>query len=166
MAPYDNAFNANEWSVIIGLSIGLLLVIFLPKRFPRKASFVFFICGVYTGFFFDNTLTMAPFDFYEVNDSSDYQVMDYLLYWAYGPMSYLFFYGLDYMGLKSGAVSFYIFSVVLIALGLEWVGTLLGVYHYLNGYKLSYSMPIYFTVFSLWVMLYRYYRILAANGKL
>lgn len=87
-------------------------------------------------------------------------------FWAYGPMSYLFFYGLDYMGLKSGAVSFYIFSVVLIAVGLEWAGTLLGVYHYLNGYKLSYSMPIYFTVFSLWVMLYRYYRILAANGKL
>lgn len=165
MIVFDHAFNANEWSVYAGLSIGVLLVLFLPKRFALKGSLVFFMCGTYSGFFFDNSLTINPFEFYEVNDSSAFQVLDYFLYLAYGPFSYLFFYGWDYLGLKSKAFPIYIFLWACVVLGLEWFGRLNGVYHYLNGYKIAYSFPIYLAVFSLWGLLYRYYKTLIAKEK-
>lgn len=166
MDVYDKGFNANEWSVIIGLGIGLLLVFLLPRRFPPKAALVFFMCGVYTGFFYDNSLTTDPFIFYEVNDTSMYDIMDFLLYLAYGPVSYLFFYMFDYLRPGTRAVPIYIAAWVLMALGLEWMGKLCGIFHYVNGYQITYSVPVYLTVFLLWMALYYWYRALAVNGKL
>lgn len=165
MVVYDHSFNHNEWSVMIGLCIGLFLVFVLPKRFPTRASFVFFMCGVYSGFFFDNSLSIQPVSFYDTMDTSVYQVMDYILYFAYGPISYLFFYVWDYMRLKSRALPLYLFIWVLIAMSVEWIGTLFGVFHYRHGYKIEYSMPIYLVIFCLWAMLYRYYQILIVKGK-
>ncbi|MCF8566424.1 hypothetical protein LLE49_17010 [Alicyclobacillus tolerans] len=165
MLVHDNAFNANEWSVIIGLCIGLLLVFALPKRFPTKASFVFFMCGVYSGFFFDNSLTIQPFDFYDVNDTGSYEVVDYLLYLAYGPVSYLFFYVWGYMGFRYQMVPLYALFWAFLALGLEQIGAWIGVFHYLHGYRIQYSMPIYLVVFCLWMVLYRYYQALSNNGQ-
>ena len=81
------------------------------------------MCGVYSGFIFDNSFTTEPYHLYEVNDGSHYQMMDYTLYLAYGPISYLFFYIWDLVGLTSKAVPFYVLIWVLIAWGLEWLST-------------------------------------------
>lgn len=164
MVVYDTSFNANEWAVMIGLCIGLVLVFVLPKRFPTRASFVFFMCGVYSGFLFDNSLSIDPFHLYTTNDSSLYEAMDYILYFAYGPISYLFFYLLDYIGPKSKVIPLYLFIWMLGVMGLEWTGTLCGVFHYRHGYKIAYSMPIYLVTFCLWLILYRYY-VRRVNGK-
>ncbi|KPV40859.1 hypothetical protein [Alicyclobacillus ferrooxydans] len=164
MTVFDTSFNVNEWAIIVGLCIGLSLVIFLPKRFPVRASLVFFMCGVYSGFIFDNSFTTEPYHLYEVNDGSHYQLMDYTLYLAYGPISYLFFYIWDLMSLTSKAVPFYVLIWVLIAWGLEWLSTSLGIFHYFHGYQFLFSMPIYLVVFFLWFTLYSYYKILSAKN--
>lgn len=166
MNVYDNSFNINEWSIIVGLCIGLGLMFMLPKRFPTRASFVFFMCGVYSGFFFDNSLTIRPFGFYQVDDTSAYEIMDYLLYFTYGPISYLFFYVLDYIGVKSKVIPLYVFIWAMVAFGLEWIGKLCGVFHYEHGYKIAYSFSIYLVTFGLWVVLYLYYQTLTPKCKL
>jgi hypothetical protein len=150
---YDNKFNGNEWFVISVLIIGLAVICILPRRFPRKLSAVYFLYGVFTGFFFDHTISVEPIDFYDVNDNSSYQVMDFLTYLMYGPFSYIFVYLYDSWKIKSAHVPIYILTWVLLAMGMEWIGLKIGVYHYKNGYELYYSFPIYLLVQSAFIIL-------------
>lgn len=158
MIVYDNQFNGNEWSVIIGLSIGIIVVYLLPKRFPKQIATVFFLCGVFTGFFFDHTLSVQPVSFYDVNDVSLFEVMDFVSYWMYGPFSYLFFYAYEHFRVKPSFIPIYILIWSLIGMGMEGVAAILGIFHYTNGYKFWYSFLVYLLVQSLWMVLYYRYR--------
>ncbi len=159
---YDNQFNTNEWFIIIGLSIGLVCVAICPKRFPKQIAIVFFMCGVYSGFFFDHSLSVEPVSFYDVNDSSKFQLMDFISYWMYGPLSYFFFYIYDRLQIKPALAPMYIFVWSFASFGLEWLAVVCGVFHYVHGYKLAYSFPIYLMVQSCWIALY--YRIKAKQS--
>ncbi len=152
MKVYDNQFNSNEWFIIVGLTIGILTMIFLPKRFPMKISIVYFTCGVFTGFFFDHSLSVIPVSFYDVNDNSSYQFIDFVSYISYGPVSYMFFYFFD--RLKRISIPTYILLWSLISTGLEGAAVYFDVFHYRYGYKLYYSFPIYLIVQSIWLVLY------------
>lgn len=149
---YDNHFNLNEWAILIGLLIGMITILLLPKRFPRKTSIVFFMCGVYTGFFFDHSLSVEPVGFYDVNDKSTYQLMDFISYLTFGPNSYLFFYLYDRF--RSISVPFYILVWAIIDLGFEWIDRKVGIYHYLHGFTEYYSFPIYLFVNTIWIWFY------------
>jgi uncharacterized membrane protein len=165
MKVYDNQFNSNEWFVIIGLCIGVIVTLYLPKRFSRKAAIVFFMCGIFTGFFFDHSLSVEPVSFYDVNDKSSYQFMDFLSYVSFGPYSYLFFYIYDRFRPKSAFLYILISSIISIAV--EWFAHYLGVYHYRHGYKIFYSFPIYLLVQSCWLVLYfRYYGSKSSSNQL
>lgn len=166
MIIYDTHFNLNEWLIIIGFFVGYLTLFILPKRFPLKVTFVFVICGIYSGFFYDHSLSVEPVDFYDVNDRSQYQFIDFISYLMYGPWSYLFFYLWDCIQFKFRFATIYIFVWGVISLGLEKVAVLCGVYHYKNGYELSTSFPIYLLTFSIWSVLYYYFKIKQANEKI
>lgn len=112
------------------------------------------MCGVYTGFCFDHTLSLEPFGLYDVNDTSNYNIMDFFSYWMYGPYSYLFFYILDMLKLKSSFYPIYILICSLISVLFEWAAHMSGVFHYLHSYSLYDSFPIYLAVQSFWVVLY------------
>ncbi|MGV3466071.1 MAG: hypothetical protein ACO1OT_12355 [Heyndrickxia sp.] len=153
MTVYDNQFNANEWSILLGLLIESILLFVIPKRFPRKISIVIFTCGVFSGFLFDHSLSVEPVSFYDVNDKSTYQLFDFLSYLTYGPICYLFFYMYDRMKRKSATIYILIWS--LISVGIEWYAVHFGVFHYRNGYKIYYSFLIYLIVQSCWMVLYK-----------
>lgn len=119
--------------------MGISIVILLPKRFPRKNAIVYFMSGVFSGFFFDHSLSVEPVSFYDVNDVSKYEFMDFLSYWTYGPMSYLFCYIYDWLQIKPSRIPIYLLIWSLIAVGFEWLAVAAGVFHYQQGYKLSYS---------------------------
>jgi len=154
---YDYRFNSNEWFVIITLCIGILLVFWLPRRFPKKQAIVYFMCGVFFGFFFDHTLSVIPVSFYDVNDTSNFQIMDFISYWQYGPFSYLFFYIYDRLRITPALSPIYILICSLFSVLMEWFAVLFGVFHYRHGYTLVYSFPIYLLIESIWVTLF--YRI-------
>jgi hypothetical protein len=159
MIVYDHGFNSNEWFIIIGVCIGIVLMILLPKRFSRKKTTVYFMFGVFTGFFFDHTLSVNPVSYYDVNDLSSFQVMDFVSYWMYGPVSYLFFYVMDCLRIKPVHSPIYILIWAMGSTGVEWAAVAAGVFHYRLGYKLPYSFPIYLLAQSLWVVFfYRYQR--------
>ncbi|TJY42616.1 hypothetical protein E5161_07115 [Cohnella pontilimi] len=165
MIVYDNRFNTNEWFIIGGLCVGMALVIFLPKRFPTKNTIVYFMCGVYSGFFFDHSLSVEPVSYYDVNDKSAFQFMDFLSYLSYGPMSYLFFYIYDRIRPKPSHIPLYILIWSLTAVGLEWLAVRTGVFHYLHGYKLAYSFPIYLIVQSCWIAFFHRYHNVRSNER-
>ncbi|GMA60468.1 hypothetical protein GCM10025859_09080 [Alicyclobacillus fastidiosus] len=158
MIIYDNHFNANEWFIIVSLCIGIACMVLSPKRFSRQTVAVFSMCGVYSGFFFDHSLSVEPVSFYDVNDVSEYQFMDLLSYLMYAPFSYFFFYIYDWLKLRPSRIPIYILVWSLASIGVEWIAVILGVFHYQHGYKLAYSFPIYLLVQSCWLALYHVFK--------
>jgi uncharacterized membrane protein len=145
---YDNRFDANEWFVLCFLLAGFLAMAMLPKRFSFTVSAAYFLSGVFIGLFFDHTLSFEPFDFYDVNDRSAFEYMDFLSYVMYGPFSYFFMYLLDVWKIKPAYSLLYVLPWAAFAMGMEWIGVKIGLYHYKNGYTFYYSLPIYILVQS------------------
>ena len=152
---YDNSFNANEWCIVISLIIGTLLVLKLPKRFTKKTTCVYLMCGMFFGFFFDHTLSVLPVSYYVINDSSSFELMDFLSHVMYAPYSYLFFYLFDFFNIKQRFSLLYILVWVFVSVGMELFCMYLGIFHYRHGYTIYYSFAIYLLVVSFWVIFYR-----------
>lgn len=150
---YDNRFNQNEWFVLI-LLLAYVIVFFLPRRFPLLTSALFILFGIASALFMDHAISVEPIDLYDVNDSSKYTILDFLLYCGYGPFSYLMVYILDKFKLKRQHSIFYIPLCSALALGFEWLAHQLGVFHYRNEYKIQYSFPVYLVIFSILLTLY------------
>src|SRR5690606_22653966 len=96
---YDNAFNANEWFIIIVLLVGTIAVILAPKRFTIKQTCLFLTCGIFFGFIFDHTLSVFPVSYYDINDTSSFEVMDSISHLMYAPFGYFFFYFYDFFSI-------------------------------------------------------------------
>lgn len=156
MIVYDQKFNQNEWFVIISLAAGLILFWRLKSRFTTKEVIVYFLFSFYMGIVLDHSISVNPFDFYDVNDNSSYQFIDFLTYLMYGPFGYIFIFCYDYFKIKSQYSPLYILVWVFISIGMEFFAQSLGVYHYKNGYEIFYSFPVYLLVFSIGLCLYRF----------
>lgn len=152
---YDRSFNQNEWFVIIILAVGMIFVWLSPKRFPLKEAMVYFLYSVFVGMFFDKTISIEPFDFYDVNDNSSYQLMDFLSYWMYGPFGYFFVYYFDYFKIRYSYAPLYVLLWAVFSVIMEFFAQSVGVFHYKNGYSIFYSFPIYLFVLSLQIYLYK-----------
>ena len=138
---YDRAFNSNEWFVILTLAGGVILMVLLPRCLSALESMACFLYGTYWGMFFDHTISVVPWDFYDVNDRSHYQFMDFLSYLSYGPFSYFFIY--FYVRFQvNGACKHLLFLAcwVLISAGVELLSLHAHVFHYEKGYQ-SYWSP-------------------------
>ena len=140
---YERVFDWNEWFVIINLIAFCTLIWMLPKIFPLLEGIAYFIFGVSIGNFFDHTISVRPWDFYDVNDSSAYQAIDFLSYIMYGPFSYFFMYFYVKFNIRGISNLFYILAWVCFAFIMEWVGVKLGLFHYEKGYLMYWSLPIY-----------------------
>jgi hypothetical protein len=153
---YDYAFNSNEWFIIVSLLAGYGLIFLLPKRFPFPLTILFLVIGINSGILFDHTISIPPFDFYDVNDSSYFELFDFFSYLQYGPYSYLFCYLHSHLKIKGYFNMLYIVVWSIIAMFLEGIATHLGVFHYKNGYTFIYSFPFYFYTQSFTLVLYLY----------
>lgn len=157
---YDHQFNQNEWFVLALLSVSILAVMILPKRIPPSITIIYLLVGVFLGMLFDHTISIEPIDYYDVNDSSNYQFFDFLTYVMYGPFGYFIIYFHDKFAIKGYANLLYILGWSSVAIILEWTGVQFGVFHYKNGYKMLFSFPIYLVVES---MLILFYQVLKSN---
>lgn len=156
---YDHGFNSNEWFVLIVFILGYLILFMLPKRFTLKESFFYVLFGIFAGKFFDHTISINPYNFYDVNDRSSYQVIDFISYLMYGPFSYDFVYFYDKYQLSRPMVILYILAWSIFSVAAEYVAYLLGVYHYKNGYQLLYGFPIYFICQAILLWFYHLVRV-------
>jgi hypothetical protein len=151
---YDNRFNQNEWFIIVLIIIMYTIVFLLPKRFPVLISAIFLLYGIFIGFLLDKSISEPPFDYYDVNDNSLFELFDFLSYIMYGPFSYLIAYFFDRFKLKKQHILFYLVLWSSIAFLFEWIGIKFGVYHYEKGWRLEFSFPSYLAINSILLTLY------------
>lgn len=152
---YDHNFNYNELFVLLVLIMGFIIVWKLPKRFSSHEFLVYLLYSVFLGILMDHTISIEPFDFYDVNDSSAYQLMDFLTYVMYGPYGYLFIYLFDYFRIPFKYTTLYAFFWTLTATAFEYAANQLGVFHYKNGYQIWYSIILYLIIYTAAIGLYR-----------
>lgn len=143
MKVYDAAFNANEWFVVISMIVMNLAIWFAPKLFSKLESVGYYIFGIYIGLFYDHTLSIKPWDYYDVNDSSSYQFIDFMSYIMYGPYGYFFLYFYVKWNIKKLRIIPYILIWSAFSMLLEWCGLKAGLFHFDKGYKMYWSFPIY-----------------------
>lgn len=152
---YDERFNKNEWFIIVFLITGMMLFWKIKGSFSVKETLVYFLFNIFIGMATDHSISIIPFDFYDVNDSSAYQLMDFLTYVMYGPYGYLIYYFYDYYKIKLSYTPAYILLWSIIAISIEAFSHYIGIFHYKNGYKIYYSFPIYLLTFSLCICLFK-----------
>ncbi|MEI2663396.1 hypothetical protein [Rossellomorea sp. LJF3] len=151
---YERSFNLNEWFIIISL-IGLLLLIWVtPKIFSFLEGMSYFVYGISVGMFYDHTISIPPWDFYDVNDSSAYQGIDFVSYIMYGPYSYFFIYFYRKLRINGIMNLAYILIWTAFSLLMEWFTVKIGIFHFDKGYKMYWSIPIYMAVQSIQLLIH------------
>ncbi len=151
---YDDQFNQNEWFVLTIIIVGIIAVWKAPKLFSAKHSVLLMLFSVFMAKIFDHTIGIPPFDYYDVNDNSRYELLDIISYLMYGPIGYFIIYLYHFFNIKRRFVSLYILGWAFVAMGTEWIADWFGVFHYKNGYQFYYSFPIYLVVIALHLLLY------------
>ena len=151
---YERSFDLNEWFIIISL-IGLLLLIWVtPKIFSFLEGMSYFVYGISVGMFYDHTISIPPWDFYDVNDSSAYQGIDFISYIMYGPYSYFFIYIYRKLRINGIMNLAYILIWTAFSLLMEWLTVKIGIFHFDKGYKMYWSIPIYMAVQSIQLLVH------------
>lgn len=154
MKTYDHAFNVNEWFVIISIIILNLAIWVVPKIFTKLEAISYYIFGIYIGLFYDHTISIKPWDFYDVNDTSAYQFIDFLSYIMYGPYGYFFLYLYKKWNIKGFKVIFYILVWSSFSMLMEWISLKAGLFHYDKGFEMYWSFPIYLLSQSMMIIFY------------
>lgn len=155
MKVYDTAFNQNEWYVIGSIFVLNLAIWLMPKIFTKLEALGFYIFGIYTGLFYDHTISIKPWDYYDVNDTSSYQFIDFLSYIMYGPFGYFFLYFYAKWKLKGFKIIVYILVWSGFSLLMEWIGLKVGLFHFDKGYKMYFSFPIYMLSQTMLLLFYQ-----------
>jgi hypothetical protein len=153
---YDHYFNLNEWIVIILLIIGIALVWRCRKRFSVIDLLIYVLYSVFVSIQLDHAISIEPFDYYDVHDSSSYQLIDFLTYLMYGPFGFFYIYIYDYFKIKFAYAPIYILLWSIVSVITELLFNNVGVFHYKNGYKIYYSFLIYLIIFSIFIFLYNF----------
>jgi hypothetical protein len=151
---YEKAFDWNEWFVLITFFSLNILIFIIPKVLSRAEGIAHYLFGIAVVHFFDHTISVKPWDFYDVNDTSNYQVMDFLYYVMNGPISYLFISFYSKLRIKGYRTILYILIWSSFAILIEWFGVKIGLFHFDKGYKMYWSFPIYMLVQTLQIIYY------------
>jgi hypothetical protein len=143
---YEKAFDWNEWFVIITLLSLNFLILILPKLFSMIEGMAYYLFGIAIVNFFDHTTSVKPWDLYDVNDNSKFQLIDFTYYVMNGPFSYFFIYFYSKLRIKGYKTILYILLWSSFSFLVEWLGVEIGLFHYDKGYKMYWSFPIYMLV--------------------
>ncbi|KRE55921.1 hypothetical protein ASL11_34885 [Paenibacillus sp. Soil750] len=147
-------FDINEWFTLISLAVLLTVAILLPKRFSPLSIIVYTVFTVFISQTVDSLIAVKPFDLYDVNDSSKYEVMDIVIYYFnYPPFTYIFLWFYDKWKLKGIYRNLYIIGFSLISVFFEWLAHLCHVFIY-KGWKLWYSPFIYIVIFISYIFVF------------
>jgi len=152
---YEHSFNINEWFVVLTTLFLTALIMRLPKIFSKLESIAYFIYGIFIGMFFDHTISVPPINFYDVNDHSSYQFIDFVSYIMYGPYSYLFMYFYVKLKIQRFTTIAYVIAWTSLSILMEWIGLQIGLFHYKAGYQLYFSIPIYLFVQTLQIGIFK-----------
>ncbi|MCU9614798.1 hypothetical protein OEV98_14740 [Caldibacillus lycopersici] len=147
-------FDENEWTVIIGVVLNILLFKFLPRRLPKEIISLIVLLSISFPTLLDHSIAAKSINLYNLNDMREYEIFDVILYGVYPAFGYLFVYFLNYWDLKGIWVAFYILIWCIFGYSMDFLLEKLHVFNF-TGWKLTYSLPLYLVVLSLTYLFYK-----------
>lgn len=102
----------------------------------------------------DFHLGIPPVDLYDINDSSQYEWFDLLIFVLYCPFSYFFAYFLDRWRLRGLTITLYVLGWAAAAVSYEAFAAYLHVYDFQKGWNSGYSFVFYLTSQAVTVWFY------------
>ncbi|ULT54792.1 hypothetical protein L1999_16755 [Neobacillus drentensis] len=152
---FPSKFDGNEWTIILALLLNILVFTFLPKRIPKEITPLLVLLSISFPKIMDTTLAVKPLNFYNLNDTSQYEIFDLALYGVYPAFGYLFIYFYDYYKFKGYGLVLYFIIWSLAGVSVEFLLVHFHVFVY-KGWQLFYSLPIYIVVLPLTFMFYKF----------
>jgi hypothetical protein len=149
-------FDKNEIYILVMLAVSYGAFIFFPKRLPKEITILFLVWGFTISTFFDFTIGGGLLDFYKVNDSNAYELMDLLAYFLFAPFSYFYVYFYERFKINRNSFIFYVLGWSFLSLGMEKVSSWMGLTHYQNGYEIQYSLVIFLVVQTTTALYYEF----------
>jgi len=159
MVTYEHAFDANEWFIVISLILIGIIIAIAPKIFSFLEGVAHYIYGAFIAMFFDHVIGVPAWDLYDINDSSAYEIFDFLTYLIYGYYSYFYAYLYNKLRIKRYMHIPYLFIWTCFSVLIEWLGIKIGLFHFNKGYEMYWSVPIYLLVQSLHIIYYHLIRV-------
>lgn len=159
--PLPKQWDENEWFILGSHFIGIVAVAMLPKRFPYAVTMLIFIFCVLIVRGVEDLIAGSPFDYYDISDTREYELMDLLVYFLYCYYGYFYLYIYDIMynqsWFRSWLNGLHVIAWLGISIAVEWVSVMFHVYHY-KGWKLIYSMSVYAMVLGVTMLFYYFLR--------
>lgn len=158
MFPLPKHFDENEWTIIAGIFLSILLWR-LPKKIPTEITILIILFSMAVPKIMDHLIASVSPNLYQITDSEKYELFDLLLDIVYIPFGYLCIYVFEIWKPKKLKLVFYIFIWSIFSVCFEFVMVKVHVFTY-RGWKLAYSFPIYImvitAVLSFYVFLSKY----------
>jgi hypothetical protein len=152
---YPEKFDANEWFILVGVIVNILVFTFLPKRLPRELIPLLVLLSISFPKVLDHTMAVQPYDFYNINDSKKYELFDLILYGVYPMFGYLFLYIFDIFKPTQMRFLFYILVWTFFAGAFEYILFKIHVFTY-TGWHIVFSLPVYLITLCLTFLFYRF----------
>ncbi|MFD2673224.1 hypothetical protein [Marinicrinis sediminis] len=157
-------FDQNEWSILIGLIAGYLLIFLLPHRIPARYVVLSLLWGFCAVILINFTIGGGLLDYFVVNDSDRYEWFDLMTYFMFAPFSYLFIYFYDAWNIQKQTFFLYVLGWTVLSMVTQIFSTYMGMTHYQNGYKESYNVLSFLIIQTITGLYYMYLKQLDAQG--
>jgi hypothetical protein len=157
LLPLPKEFDQNEWFIIIHFIVLVLILIYLPKRFPTSITILILAFSIAIARVVDHLLAGPDINFYDVMDSGKYELFDLFCYVPYAPFAYIFIYIYDKWELNGIKLSVFITITSLFGILFEWITTasFINFFHY-HSWKISYSLPVYLIIQPITLLFFTY----------
>jgi hypothetical protein len=158
-------FDFNEWIITISLIAIYTFAFRLPQRFPQTITILLALLSLSLEKMTDLILEYPPYALYHLNDSTHYELFDFLTCFLYPPFGYILLNYYDKWSIRGISNFFFILVGSILAVVYEWIMVLAHVFVY-TGWKLEYSFTTYLLVISLYVVFFNFAKYYFYKNKL
>jgi hypothetical protein len=153
MSSLDILFQRNTIFTIVCLVLSYGFISILPSKMPRSVSILVMLFSLDMAKGLDTSIGVEPFDFYNANIYSFFDIADLLTWCLYPVSGYLFIYYYHKFRIHGILIPFYILLCSLIGTAFEALNVYFDVFQY-HQWRLRYSFCIYLVVQTLSVILF------------
>jgi hypothetical protein len=146
----------NELYIVITLLTALWISVKLPKIFPTAITMLIFTFSAFIGLTADHILDLPPYDIYDVNDTSKFEVWDFIYYSMYGFFGCFFLYLYQQWRIRGMITIVYIILWSMFSVFYEWIAVLVGIFDFSKGYKMQFSFPVYLFIQTFFIIFYHF----------
>ncbi|WP_025852493.1 hypothetical protein [Paenibacillus ehimensis] len=158
-------FDHNEWFVVASIVLLGVVLWMLPRRFTFIEWFFPYLFNFCLALSVDTILAAKPFDLYDVGDTTEFELVDFLVYWTLYPLTaHLMLYLYDKLQWRGWQTAGHILLWASITWGLEWAASEFSLFKY-KGWSLWYSAPVYVAVYALNIAVFHFVRNELRKGR-